>query len=66
MSDILFAKALEKSTVKINDIAYIQVKDVHIGNSSHVLVAHDDDENDDIAGCTKYKGNCVYWYLVMF
>jgi len=38
----------------MNDIAYSQVKDVHIGKRSHVLVAYDNDK-DDIAGCTKYK-----------
>ena len=45
--------------VPLNDIAYGQVKDVHIGNSSNALVAYDNDEKDDIAGCTKYEGNCV-------
>jgi hypothetical protein len=41
-------------------MAYSQAKDVHIGNSSHVLVAYDNDKNDDIASCAKYKGRLIY------
>ena len=48
----------------MKDIVYTQVKDVHIGNSSLVLVACDNDENFDIAGCTKYNENCIYCYWI--
>jgi len=39
---------------KNNRVAYCQVKDIHIGNSSHVLVACDNDHKDDIRDCAKY------------
>jgi hypothetical protein len=63
--DILFSQVLKKSTARLMMSLVPNIKGTAYWEQFTVHVVYNNDEKGDVDDCTKHKGNCIFWYLVL-